>query len=138
MKKCTWCGKEYGEELERCLVDGQPLAGRSEPSVQPRSAEPDVAVDPSPLPIRRSRRRPGSPASGKWLHLDLMEGAFFWEEGYSRPDWKLIRAAIEQKVPQENLSDAWTEAVLSWLEQLRQDLGGEYQVRAFGEFVLLS
>ncbi len=27
MKKCGWCGKEYSDIAERCLIDGQPLTG---------------------------------------------------------------------------------------------------------------
>jgi membrane protease YdiL (CAAX protease family) len=30
MKRCTYCGKEYSDEISQCPVDGQPVAGSGE------------------------------------------------------------------------------------------------------------
>src|SRR5207248_4761689 len=71
-------------------------------------------------------------------NLDQIEGAFDYQEGFSRPNWKVIATAIEQTILSEDLPDAWAEAALQWTQQVRQDLGGEYHVRWSKEFILVS
>ncbi len=39
MKKCTYCGKEYGGDQTNCLVDGEPLL---DPDIPPLPAGPAV------------------------------------------------------------------------------------------------
>ena len=35
MKKCTYCGKEYGDVADKCAIDGQPLVGAGDSEVAP-------------------------------------------------------------------------------------------------------
>jgi hypothetical protein len=72
------------------------------------------------------------------LDLSQVQGAFFEQEGFSHPDWKIIRKAIEQNTPPMELGNAWTEAAMQWLLQTRADLGGQYCVSCSPEFILLS
>jgi hypothetical protein len=62
---------------------------------------------------------------GKDKRFDLaeVEGAFTFEEGFSRPNWHLISKEIEKA---ESLDEraAWDEAVRQWMVQLQADLGG--------------
>lgn len=74
----------------------------------------------------------------KVLDLSKLEGAFFHQEGFSRPNWKIISRAIKETIPPESFGDAWSEAATQWVMQVRADLGGKYQVRRSKEFILLS
>ena len=47
MRKCSYCGKEYGDDVERCLIDDEPLSGGSVP---PLNVE-EIFVEPPPLPV---------------------------------------------------------------------------------------
>lgn len=76
--------------------------------------------------------------SPQFIDLDRIEGAFDFEEGFSRPNWKVIGEAIRQTVSSEDRPGAWTEAALQWVNQVRSNLGAEYQVRWSREFILLS
>ncbi len=120
MPSCHWCGKEYPEGQQFCPVDGKALAG-AETSSEPGSTEPD------------SKWRP------ELIVLSQVDGAFSFEEGFSRPDWKVISQAIQQRVagPAE-LDAAWTEAARQWVMQLRSDLGGDYRVKDSPQFILLA
>ena len=72
------------------------------------------------------------------LDLGQFEATFSFEEGFSRPNWSLIRKAIGNAATSEDLDTAWIEAVIQWVLRLQHDLGGEYRVRCFNEFILLS
>ena len=72
------------------------------------------------------------------LDLGQTVGAFSFEEGFSRPDWKVIKRAIDQTASPDDLNAAWTDAAIQWLLRLQVDLGGEYRVRCSKEFLLLS
>jgi len=50
MKKCAWCGQEYGDEITQCVVDGRPLES-------PGMAVPAVPAKPPILPS--PAKRPG-------------------------------------------------------------------------------
>jgi hypothetical protein len=120
-------------------VDGEPLSG-GEPSqgtgLMPNARPAELITDWS---MGRSSTKPNpDPEHPQLLDLSQIEAAFAWVEGYSRPNWKLIREMIEQRVATENIADAWAEAVVQWADQLRTDLGGQYAVRSSPEFVLLS
>ena len=117
MKKCTWCGKEYPDTAERCSIDREPLAGGEPPT-------PQAEADPVWCP--------------QLLDLGQIEGAFDYKEGFSRPNWKIIAEAIQRTVSSEDLAEAWTEAAVQWVQQLRSDLGAQYRVRWSKEFILLS
>src|SRR5437016_1442562 len=72
------------------------------------------------------------------IDLREIEGAFDFAEGFSRPDWNVIRKAIAQRTSPENLNSAWIEAATQWLLRLQADLGGEYRLDVSREFLLLS
>jgi hypothetical protein len=72
------------------------------------------------------------------LDLSKLEAAFFFDEGFSRPDWKVIGQAIQQTALPEDLDVAWFDAVLQWLSRVKGDLGGDYRLWSSKEFLLLS
>lgn len=73
------------------------------------------------------------------IDLGQIEGAFSFEEGFSRPDWRVIARAIEQCVTgPDDMNAGCTEAATQWVNQLRSDLGGDYQVARSRRFILLS
>jgi hypothetical protein len=74
----------------------------------------------------------------KVLDLDQVPGAFSFKEGFSRPNWQAIRQAIGELVSPESTLDAWADASMQWVLQVREDLGGDYCVRGSKEFILLS
>ncbi len=117
MPKCPWCGKEYPDGQQFCPTDGTALAA---PETQ-APAEPDT----------------------EWLpelfDLNQVDGAFSFEEGYSRPDWKVISQAIQQQaIGPGELEVAWNEAARQWVMQLQSDLGGDYRVKDSPRFILLT
>jgi hypothetical protein len=82
-------------------------------------------------------------ADSQWqselIDLSQLDGAFSFEEGYSRPDWKVIFQAIQQRITGSlDLNAAWTEAARQWIMQLQSDLGGDYQVKDSPQFILLT
>ena len=140
MKKCTWCGKEYPEDVERCSIDGEPLTGADDTQKRPGPVGPKyskvLANEERTRAVRHSSAQ--FSATPQFLDLGKIDSAFEWLEGYSRPNWKVIGEAIKQTVTLENAAGAWAEAAVQWVQQLRSDLGGEYAVRWSQEFVLLS
>src|SRR2546423_15140360 len=95
MKKCTWCGKEYPNSAEYCSIDAYPL----------ESEEPEPVV-PAPAPPLVWQPR--------LLDLQQFENAFINAEGYSRPNWKVIRQIMNQRISPVDLSEAWTEVPRQW------------------------
>ncbi len=144
MKKCTWCGKEYANDAELCAIDGQALEGNEPPPAQ-------LARRPSGAEslVEAIEQQPGPPRPVRWTDVDAawrpetieiaeIERAFVFTEGYSRPNWQLIRNTIDRTVPPGKLSEAWTEAAIRWVLQLRADLGGQYRLRRSEQFLFLS
>jgi hypothetical protein len=73
------------------------------------------------------------------IDLAQVEGAFSYEAGFSRPNWRLIDQAVQQRAKGPDELDAeFAEAARQWLNQLRADLGGDYRVKESPEFLLLS
>src|SRR5690242_8134614 len=72
------------------------------------------------------------------LDLSLVPDAFSFEEGFSRPNWLLIRQLLKQQIAPEDLSSAWTEVARQWMCRLAQDLGTDYRMDASQEFLLVS
>ena len=82
-------------------------------------------------------------SDSKWqpelIDLSQVNGAFSFEEGYSRPDWQVISQAIRERIAgSHDLNTAWTEAARQWVMQLQSDLGGDYQVKDSPHFILLT
>jgi hypothetical protein len=79
----------------------------------------------------------------KWqpelINLSQLDGAFSFEEGYSRPDWPLISKTIQQQVTGSvDLETAWNEVARQWVCQLQSNLGGIYRVKESRRFILLA
>jgi hypothetical protein len=124
MVKCPWCGKEYADGQQFCPTDATPLAGPKEAAALAGPKEPAKA-DPAWAP--------------EFLNLAETKGAFQFEEGYSRPDWKVIAQTIQRRVSDpEHLDAAWCEAARQWVRQIRSDLGGDYRVMDSRRFILLT
>lgn len=88
---------------------------------------------PAPHSVTKSDWRP------ELMNLDEVDGAFSFEEGFSRPDWRVISQAIQQRISgPDDLNIAWTEAARQWVVRLCSDLGDGYQVRDSPQFILLS
>jgi hypothetical protein len=82
-------------------------------------------------------------ADSQWkpelIDLNQLEGAFSFEEGFSRPDWREISRGIRRKETELfDVNSAWNEAVRQWMLQLRSDLGGDYDVSESRRFFLLA
>jgi hypothetical protein len=82
-------------------------------------------------------------ADSQWkpelIDLAEIDGAFSYEEGFSRPDWRVISKNIQQR--QTEFLDAgavWDEAVRQWMIQLRFELGGDYAFSESRRFFLLA
>ena len=116
MPSCPHCGKEYPDGQPFCPIDGNALPGAA---VAP--AEPKVIWQP------------------ELIDLSPVAGAFSFEEGYSRPDWKIISQAIQQTVTgSHELNVAWNDAARQWVMKLQADLGGGYQVMDSPRFIPLT
>jgi hypothetical protein len=73
------------------------------------------------------------------IDLNQLEGAFSFEEGFSRPDWREIARGINQKKTEIlDVNAAWDEAVRQWMLHLQSDLGGDYQISESRRFFLLA
>src|SRR3954464_13562487 len=73
------------------------------------------------------------------IDLREVEDAFRFEEGYSRPDWKVLYREVRKRTTgSHELNDVWNEVVRQWLIRLREDLGGEYRVEESPHFFLLT
>jgi hypothetical protein len=75
---------------------------------------------------------------GALIDTAQIPGAFKFETGFHRPDWIAIGEWINRNVHGEERQEAWNEAVLQWLELLRQDLGGDYFILQSRQTFLLS
>ncbi|HSU54837.1 MAG TPA: hypothetical protein VLT36_12320 [Candidatus Dormibacteraeota bacterium] len=127
MKKCSYCGKDYPDAVERCEIDAETLV--------------EVGLNEKPLPLPyKGSPPPKLEAPPRPTVLDLSEigNAFELREGFSRPNWKLIRQLIKNDISPESHSQAWTDAAFQWAEQIRADLGGEYNLLWSDQFILVT
>lgn len=63
--------------------------------------------------------------------------ALRFENGFHRADWDAIRKWIAASVSPVDAEAAWSEAALLWVNQLRDDLGGDYLVTQSRQTILL-
>jgi hypothetical protein len=118
VKVCGYCGRENEEASNHCRECG------TEFPVSIPSQNPEAEESPLPSPIL--------------LHLDRIDGAFDFREGFSRPNWKLIRQTIAATVDTGESQEAWDEVVMQWLARLQSELGGDYRLRKSRHFAFLS
>ena len=74
----------------------------------------------------------------EFIDLNELEGAFDFEEGFSRPNWPLISKTVRERTARDDWDRAFTEAARQWVMQIQSDLGGEYAVSESRRFLLLS
>lgn len=70
--------------------------------------------------------------------LSGLDMGFSVVQGFSRPDWKVIRQFIHDHVAKDYLSDAWKYAASTWLKELARDLGGSSHIFESYNFFCLS
>ena len=115
MKSCGYCGRENEDHAGECVDCGIAFP-------KPRT---DLPV-PGLVPTRES------------IDLDRIENAFEFEDGLSRPDWKVIYDLVETSVEPENREAAWEEVASQWLYRLKMEMGGYYHVAKSRRFLALS
>ena len=59
--------------------------------------------------------------SPKLIDLNLHPDTFSYEEGFSRPNWPVIRRLLKEQVPAAELSSAWIEVGTQWMRKLVQE-----------------
>lgn len=59
-------------------------------------------------------------------------------EGFSRPNWKAVRAFVKSQVLPEDRSEAWNYIVFRWLKELASDWGGSCRLFSSKRFFCLS
>jgi hypothetical protein len=126
MKKCAYCGRQNEETNAHCRECGTTFPVPQAPRPAPAVEDPPVESEPVPL------------APTALLDLNTLPDAFALREGFSRPDWKAICAAIGQACAPEDRDTARREAVLQWMDRLTAELGGAYRGERSRDFVLLS
>lgn len=90
---------------------------------------------------RETNQMQNSPDQGmtRLINLHQIDGAFSFDEGFSRPDWHLISKVIREKTTESlDRSAGWNEAARQWVRQLRADSGGDYEVAESQRFLLLT
>jgi hypothetical protein len=60
------------------------------------------------------------------------------KEGFCYPDWLAIAAVIDEHLPESDWHAAWEKAAQCWMNRLRENLGGKYQVYEATKVLLLS
>ena len=118
MNSCRYCGRENDPAATNCRGCATELLPSEPPPVPP--VFPRAQLPPL------------------YINLANVEGAFDFEDGFSRPQWETIRAAIESTIEPENRELAWDEATVQWLCQTAVDLGGNYWLTESESFCLLS
>ena len=118
MSACSYCGRENDSAATHCRSCGTEI-------LPPGPPPPPPALPRAQLPPR-------------YIHLADVEGAFDFEDGFSRPQWETIRAGIEANTDPESRELAWEEAAVQWLYQTASDLGGNYWLTESESFFLLS
>lgn len=76
--------------------------------------------------------------SSNTIDLSRFPDAFSYEDGFSRPNWPIIRRLLGEQVATEDLSSAWMDVVTQWMRRLVHDLGAAYRLDASDEFFMVS
>jgi hypothetical protein len=69
---------------------------------------------------------------------EVISNACSFECGFHRADWEIIRRWIDTNVSSAELDQAWNDAVVTWVNKIRDDLGGGYFVVESRQTILLS
>jgi len=117
MKTCGYCGRENEEALIRSSECGTEFS----------DSKTEASDDYHEPPIGTSE-----------IKLDELPGAYNFNEGFSRPDWKVISKAIEGLASTEGRRLAWDDVILQWAKKLAGELGGNYRISKSGKCVLVS
>jgi hypothetical protein len=137
VKTCSYCGRANANEEHFCGGCGTKLeAGEGQPISE--TPAPTVSKSPEAAPRPSNLLSAGFFEGAEPLDLSLIEMGFEFVEGFSRPDWKLVRHSIQNHFPEEKWPQAWREAGIKWVTQLRDDLGGDYRHYESWSFLLLS
>ena len=124
MAICSYCGKENTAGSVQCRECATELSLTEFPPAELPPTPP--AMDPfPPLPAPRL------------INGELMASAWHSENGFHRVDWTIVRNWIETSLLPADWNEAWSEAALLWVEKLRADLGGGYQVLVSRQSILL-
>jgi hypothetical protein len=117
MKTCSYCGRQEATALA-CPICGTELV----------DSPVEKGLQPQIKPAKRT------------LQIDLadIDPYFEMDGGFSRPDWKGIRAFLDTRFPKENQGEAWESVAEKWLEKLARDLGGDSGVYESQHFFALS
>ena len=59
-------------------------------------------------------------------------------QGFCYPDWTAISDVIEQQVPESEWNPAWETAARTWVDRIRSQLGGNYNIYETANFLILS
>jgi len=120
MKVCDYCGRVNEDEFAQCRECGTALYREPEPAKE------------------EAKSKGGASLEAPILNLDDLPGAFSFAEGFSRPDWKVIGKAIEDRWDDGNRRLPWDHAILQWTKKLATELGGKYDVSRMGRCLLVS
>lgn len=107
MLACSYCGRDNDPARTHCHECGTEL-----PSSPAQESSPEPPALPKPRPFKP----------------EALEGAFVVKDGFHRANWGFVRRYIDSNVDLEDVSDAWNEAALLWVQKIRDDLGGEFFV----------
>jgi hypothetical protein len=118
VKVCGYCGRENDEASNHCRECGTEFP----------------VLIPSQIPEAEKLPLPSSIL----VNLGQIDGAFDFREGFSRPDWKLIRQTLSEMFDSGESQEAWDEVVMQWLGKLQGELGGDYRLRRSRHFAFLS
>jgi hypothetical protein len=134
LKACPYCGEQNPEGAQYCVGCGTRL-----------ETEEVSPVAETTVPNRQILEQRGSNLlsagffkGAEPLDLSSVYMGYSFDEGFSYPDWKEVGASIRKSFSSELWPQAWREITISWLDQLREDLGGNYCLYESWNYLLLS
>ena len=137
VKVCSYCGHENNDDQQVCAGCGSDLPKEHTPQPEParETSRPFAMTDTGLRPTLLSA---GFFENAEPLDVSKIDMGFSFQEGFSWPDWKCIRESIQKSFPKEQWAQAWREAGIQWLTELKENLGGDYQEYESWNFLLLS